>query len=184
MEGIVIPFITILVAEFLDKSQLSVLVLATKTKRHIALFFGVLLAFIIVDGAAILFGSVLTSLVPQYILRYIAGGLFLLFGALSFRDAHEQDNGKTPKLSHPFVTGFAMVFLSEWGDKTQLASALFATRYDPVFVFIGITLALALLSIAAISVSKVLLRYVHVKKIHLISGSLFILLGILFLFSG
>ncbi len=183
MEGILIPFITILVAEFLDKSQLSVLVLATKTKRHIALFFGVLLAFIIVDGAAILFGSFLTSLVPQHILRYIAGGLFILFGVLSLRDANSED-GKTPKLSNPFVTGFAMVFLSEWGDKTQLASALFATRYDPIFVFIGITVALALLSIAAISISKVLLRYVHVKKIHLISGCLFILLGILFLFSA
>jgi len=32
----------------------------------------------------------------------------------------------------PFIT----VFVAEWGDKIQLASAAFATKFNPIFVFL------------------------------------------------
>lgn len=46
-----------------------------------------------------------------------------------------------------FISGFSMIFLSEWGDKTQIASALFATEYDPHMVLTGVMMALFLLSL-------------------------------------
>lgn len=183
LEPIFIPFATILVAEFLDKSQLSVLLLATRTKRHFTLLVGVLLAFLIVDGAAILFGSILTTLVPNIVLKIASGGLFLLFGFLSLKQSGT-DEAEAKPMTNPFTSGFLLVFLSEWGDKTQIASAVFATQYKPFFVFIGVMTALLLLSVTAITLSKVLLRYIHVRKIHRISGILFILLGFFFFFTS
>ncbi len=181
IQSILIPFATILVAEFLDKSQLSILLLATKTKRHLALLLGVCLAFVVVDGTAILFGSVLTTLIPHTMLKVISGGLFLLFGFLSLRQSDE-DETKPKIMANPLFTGFLIVFLSEWGDKTQIASTVFATQYKPFFVFVGVLSALFLLSIIAVTFSKVLLHYIHVRNIRQISGILFILLGIFFLF--
>ena len=47
-----------------------------------------------------------------------------------------------------------MVFLSEWGDKTQIASALFATEYNPWMVLIGVMTSLTVLSVMAIYLGR------------------------------
>lgn len=182
LQSIFVPFLTILVAEFLDKSQLSILFLASKTRHHMQLFLGTILAFVIVDGLAIVFGSWLTSFVPDNVLKLIAGIGFIIFGILAFRnsdeDKHVSQTGKSA-----FVSGFTLVFLSEWGDKTQLASAIFATQYNMVFVFVGVMLALILLSSVAIFVGKALSKRINKILISRVSGGVFILLGLLFLFS-
>ena len=51
---ILIPLIVVGLAELGDKTQLSTLLLASKTDKHIRLFLGTILAFLIVDGIAIL----------------------------------------------------------------------------------------------------------------------------------
>lgn len=181
LEAISIPFLTILLAEFLDKSQLSVLLLATKTKRRLELLIGVMLAFAIVDGSAIVFGSFLTTLIPEFWLRVISGGLFLIFGILSFRHSQEPE-AKDSTLTHPLFAGFLMVFFSEWGDKTQLTSALFAARYNPVLVFIGVIAALFILSLLAITLGQKITKKVNPKTIHTIAAFMFILLGAVFIF--
>ena len=50
LQDILIPLIIVGLAELGDKTQLSTLLLASKTERHIQLFLGVILAFLIVDG--------------------------------------------------------------------------------------------------------------------------------------
>jgi Ca2+/H+ antiporter, TMEM165/GDT1 family len=174
MDAIALPFITILLAELLDKSQLSVLLLATKTKRHLELFLGVLFAFIIVDGAAILFGAFLTTLIPQLYVKVASGLLFILFGILSLRDSSTDEEHAKIKLAQPAITGFLTVFLSEWGDKTQLASAVFASRYDALPVFLGVISALALLSLTAILLSNTLTKHIKPHLVHKTAGIIFL----------
>jgi Ca2+/H+ antiporter, TMEM165/GDT1 family len=181
LQSIFIPFFTILVAEFLDKSQLSLILLASKTRQHTALLVGAILAFLIVDGIAIFFGSYLTTLIPKLWLNLAAAGLFILFGLKTlFEKKHETHAVK--KLHNPFLSGFTLIFLAEWGDKTQIASAVFAARYPPLLVFIGVMLALTILSIAAVSLSKLLLSYFDRGIITKVAGILFIGLGVSFLF--
>lgn len=182
LASIFIPFFTILAAEFFDKSQLAILLIATKSKHHIQLLIGSILAFAIVDGSAIIVGSWLTSIVPQDILKIISGLAFLVFGVLALKDNRKEEHKEYTKKG-ALASGFLVVFLSEWGDKTQLASAIFATQYNMLFVFLGVMLALSLLAILAIYVGKVLAKKVNKTLVSRVSGVVFMLLGIFFLFS-
>jgi Ca2+/H+ antiporter, TMEM165/GDT1 family len=177
-----IPFVAIALAELGDKTQLSVLLLSTRTRQHVVLFFGVMMAFLLVDGFAILVGSWITDILPINVIKTASGVLFILFGALILRDSGK-DEGEEDRMSgtSPFFSGFLLVFLAEWGDKTQIASALFATHYNSWMVLLGTMAALSLLSAMAIYLGKVVLERIDKKMISKVAGSLFILIGISFL---
>ena len=64
LQDILIPLIVVGLAELGDKTQLSTLLLASKTERHLHLFLGTILAFLIVDGIAILAGEWITHIAP------------------------------------------------------------------------------------------------------------------------
>ena len=73
-----------------------------------------------------------------------------------------------------------MIFITEWGDKTQIASGIFATKYNPLMVLIGAVTALALLSVMAIYLGKFVSNKVDKKVLTKIAGTVFILMGISF----
>ena len=77
-----------------------------------------------------------------------------------------------------------MIFLSEWGDKTQIASALFATEYDPWMVFIGVMTALLILSVMAIYLGKFLASRIDRRLITRVAGVVFLLIGLSFMLSA
>jgi Ca2+/H+ antiporter, TMEM165/GDT1 family len=178
-ESIILPFLAILLAEFLDKSQLSLLLLASKTKHHFPLLLGSLLAFLIVDGIAILFGSFLTTFIPHRWITLLAAVLFILFGLKSLMERHDE-KPHIGNVRHAFLSAFTLIFLSEWGDKTQVASALFATTYPPLSVLIGVMLALTILTVTALFIGRILTSRIERRVITKIAGIIFIVLGISF----
>lgn len=182
LSGFLIPFASIILAEFLDKSQLSLIFLSVKTKHHLQMLLGSFLAFCIVDGVAILLGSFITTVIPGNVIKIVAALGFFLFGIKTLREKDEEHKAGTSH-KQAFVMGFTAIFLSEWGDKTQIAAALFATKYPPFLVLAGTLAALFLLSVMAIYAGKFLLKSVNKRLLHLFSGVAFLLLGIVFLFS-
>lgn len=178
---ILIPFVTIALAELGDKTQLSVLLLSTRTKEHISLLFGVMIAFLVVDGFAILIGSWVTSILPANLLKIASGILFILFGVLILIDSGKDDNKEDRMLTtSPFFSGFLLIFVAEWGDKTQIASAVFATQYNVWLVLIGTMAALGLLSATAVYLGRFVLERIDKKIISKAAGFVFILMGISF----
>lgn len=180
LDAFLIPFVSIFLAELLDKSQLTVFLLSTKTKKHLQLLSGVVLAFVFVDGSAIVFGSIISTFIPEQILKLASGLLFIVFGLLALKSGNSETESNA-KLRNPIISGFALVFLSEWGDKTQIASGVFALRYPPVVVFFAVISALTLISIIALKAGSVLIKRVNKRTISLLSGTVFIMLGVLFL---
>lgn len=169
-------------AEMGDKTQLSVLLLSSRTKKYAQLLLGVMLAFLIADGLAILIGAWLTNIIPVYIIKLVSGGVFVIFGILILiRNEEEAESDQSPRSA--FVSGFSMVFLSEWGDKTQIASALFATEYNPWMVLIGVMTALAALSVTAIYLGRLFSGRMDRKVITKVAGVVFILIGLSFILS-
>jgi putative Ca2+/H+ antiporter (TMEM165/GDT1 family) len=162
-----------------DKTQLSVLLLSSRTKEYQQLLAGVMLAFLLADGFAILVGSWVTSVVPVHLVKLISGAVFILFGILILRDEGKGEEDEKRHLSprSAFLSGFSMIFLSEWGDKTQIASALFATEYQPGMVFIGVMTALLILSIMAIYLGRFLSGRIDRKAITRAAGVVFLLIG-------
>lgn len=75
---------------------------------------------------------------------------------------------------------FLTVFLAELGDKTQLATMLFAAR-EPghtVTVFVGSALALIAASALAVAVGSTLAHVVDGRLLSWIAGAGFIVVGI------
>lgn len=75
---------------------------------------------------------------------------------------------------------FATVFLAELGDKTQLATVLFATDrgVSPWVVFIGASAALILSSAIGVLAGGLLAEYVDPRHLAIAAGLGFIIIGL------
>lgn len=75
---------------------------------------------------------------------------------------------------------FFSVFLAELGDKTQIATLLFATdsKVSPVGIFLASAGALVLSSAIAVLAGTVAKTYLQNIPLKLISGICFVLIGV------
>mgnify|MGYP000204874919 CR=1 FL=1 len=82
-----------------------------------------------------------------------------------------------------FLVVFWTVFLAELGDKTQVATFLFATQ-NPVhryLVFVGAFSALAVSTLLVVLLGSKVTEFLPMKIIRILSGLGFILIGIFIL---
>jgi putative Ca2+/H+ antiporter (TMEM165/GDT1 family) len=177
IQDILLPFLLVGLAELGDKTQLAVLVLSTKTRRYTSLLAGVMLAFILTDGIAILFGNYIAQRIPLDYVRIGAGLIFILFGLMTLLQREKGEEEGSYELKSPFMSGFWLILIAEMGDKTQLAAALFATQYNPLLVFVGVIMALFILSVLTVYLGKIIMEKIDKKTISTIAGILFILIG-------
>ena len=184
LNDILIPLLAVGLAEMGDKTQLSVLLLSSRTREYAQLLAGIMLAFLLADGFAILVGSWVTEVIPVHLVKLVSGAVFILFGVMILRGDKEEEEESRLSPRNAFVSGFSVIFLSEWGDKTQIASALFATEYDPRLVFVGVMTALLILSAMAIYLGKFLAGRIDRKRITRIAGVVFLLIGLSFMLSA
>lgn len=75
---------------------------------------------------------------------------------------------------------FATVFLAELGDKTQLATVLFAARNAEArwWVFLAAAAALVLATAIAVLAGGLIAQYVNTRMLTRIAGVGFILIGV------
>jgi len=72
------------------------------------------------------------------------------------------------------ASAFALLFVAEMGDKTQLTAMTLATRYRALPVAIGVCSAFLVLNVLAVLVGQVLFRYVPQQAVLLAAGMLFL----------
>lgn len=74
---------------------------------------------------------------------------------------------------------FITVFLAELGDKTQLATVLFATEkeHHPMAVFVAAALALVASTALAVLLGTMAEKYLNVIPLKLVAGVGFIMIG-------
>ncbi len=78
------------------------------------------------------------------------------------------------------ATVFISVFIAEMGDKTQLATMLFASdkEVSKLTIFFGASLALVAASGIGVLVGGALSEYVNEKYLHYAAGAGFIIIGV------
>ena len=78
------------------------------------------------------------------------------------------------------LTVFTSVFVAELGDKTQLATLLFAsdTEVSKLTVFVGASLALVVTSAIGVLAGGLISQYVGEKPLHYLAGIGFVAIGI------
>ena len=82
-----------------------------------------------------------------------------------------------------FISTFLLIFLAELGDKTQLAVMLQSAVHGRSTVFIAASLALVLSTLLGVFLGGVLSRLVSERVIHGVGGALFIVFGIVMLYT-
>ncbi len=176
----------IFLLELPDKTAMAALLLAT---RHPAppIFVGVALAFLVQSAVAIFAGS-LFGLLPKDPVRIGAGLMFLVIAAVTVRRnpkreeaEEEQQVGRVERrFGRPFMTAFTVVFLAEWADLTQLATAALQARYrQPFLIFTAATLALWTVAVLAIAIGNRLGALVPERPLQYVAAAVMGVVGIL-----
>lgn len=75
-------FMVVFFAEMGDKTQLSTMMLASSKKAPISVFLGSALALTLSSLIGVLLGDTLYKMIPPSIIKVVAGGGFLVIGAL------------------------------------------------------------------------------------------------------
>jgi len=178
-------FTVIFLLELPDKTALAALLLATR-HRPLPVFLGAAAAFVIQSAVAVAAGSLL-SLLPREPIRIGAGLLFLGMAALLIRrnlrkdEADEERAVEQEEARHrrPFITAFSVVFVAEWGDLTQLATAALQARYQqPVVVFVAATLALWAVCAIAVALGNRLGAWVPERPLQFAAAGVMLLVAV------
>ncbi len=178
-------FTVIFVAELPDKTALAALVLATRY-RPFPVFLGAALALTVQSMVAVAAGGLL-ALLPARPVHIGAGVLFLLSAVVMWRrhappavDPELLESAKRkPGFLQAFASTFGVIFIAEWGDLTQLATAALAARYrSPLTVFFGATLALWAVAGLAVLLGNRAGALMHPEVTKRVAAVIFLALGI------
>jgi Ca2+/H+ antiporter, TMEM165/GDT1 family len=176
----------IFLAELPDKSLIATLVLGTRYRAS-WVWVGVATAFTVHVVIAVAAGGAL-ALLPHRLLESIVAALFFI-GAGLVLFSHEDDDEEEvvpasdepyagPSFGRVFLTSFTLIFIGEWGDITQIATANYAAKYDdPVSVGVGALLGLWLVSGLAVTVGARLLNRVPVLLMRRITAAILVVFG-------
>lgn len=182
----------VFVAELPDKTAVAGLVLGTRFPAR-WVFTGMAAAFachVVIATAA---GSLL-SLLPRRVVEAVVAVLFLIGAVLIWREGVAQEEEEEAEIAavpesagflRVATLGFAVIFLAEWGDLTQILTANLAAKYhSPLSVGIGATLGLWAVGLLAILGGKTLLRVLPIKWITRVAAVVMFALAIVSIVSA
>jgi len=177
---LVSSFAIVALAEFGDKTQVAIISLSAKHRPR-SVFVGAILAFALIDGVCALIGGAIAPFVPTFWVSLVAGIAFIIFGIYTLLPK-KRSIVQIKEHSKVVTTSFLMIAALEFGDKTQLAIIALSAEYDaPLQVFLGVMLALILLTGLESILGSVVSRYISERYIKIGAALIFILFGVLFL---
>ena len=81
------------------------------------------------------------------------------------------------------LSTFALLFVAELGDKTQLAVINMTAKHKmPIWVFAGATLALAAVTAIGVLGGELLTQFIPEQVLRKVAAGLFVLMGVLMWF--
>jgi Ca2+/H+ antiporter, TMEM165/GDT1 family len=180
-----IAFVLTFLGELPDKSLFASLVLGTRY-RPLYVWVGAAAAFTVHAGIAVTAGRLL-ALLPRHLVDgvvatlFLAGAVYLLVSSFRQRQPEDLDaarqGGPPATFARVAGTSFAVVFLAEWGDITQLTAANLAAKYDPLSVFVGATLGLWAVAALAVTVGAKSLNFIPMPWVQRITAVILLALG-------
>jgi len=176
-------FPVIFIGELPDKTMFATVVMASRGHPR-AVWVGAAGAFFVHVVIATTVGVGLFHLLPRRAVDVLVAALFAAGAVYMLRegDAEEVKLVEREARSHRKVatTAFAVIFVAEWGDLTQILIANFAAHYHAA-LSVGLGSALALWSVAALGAAggQGVMRIVPATTMHRISAVLLGLLALL-----
>jgi putative Ca2+/H+ antiporter (TMEM165/GDT1 family) len=178
----------IFIGELPDKTMFASLLLAARGRSGLV-WLGAALAFLVHVAIAVTVGGVVLTLLPHRLVLLIVALMFGVGAVMSFRADDEDADGMDaahyrPRGARTVGTAFAVIFIAEWGDLTQILTANLAARYnDAIGVGVAATLALWAVAAVAMAAGKVI-RRLPAKLLRTITGWVLLALAGLALFDA
>jgi putative Ca2+/H+ antiporter (TMEM165/GDT1 family) len=177
-------FGVIFLAQLPGKSALTALVLSSRY-RALPVLWGAALALAAHSVIAVAAGGVL-SLLPGRPVHVVAALLFLASAIFMWRGQTEESERPEASRSQGAVSfmralgmSFTAIFVAEWGDLTQLATAALAVRYgEPVVVLAAAVLGLWAATAIAILIGGTLGYLLRPALVQRIAAAVFAGLGV------
>jgi len=197
LTGFTAGLLLITLSELGDKTFFIGAIMAMRHPRR-WVFIGVTTALFAMTVLSVLLGRV-ASLLPQHYVQWGAIALFLGFGFKLLYDAVRMKNcgslegeqaealeavescqgdGLVHTSPQSIMTKtFALTFVAEWGDRTQLATITLAAANNPFGVIGGATLGHAICAAIAVICGKFIAGRISERWLTLAGGILFIIFG-------
>ncbi|MGE0057099.1 MAG: TMEM165/GDT1 family protein [Dehalococcoidia bacterium] len=172
-------FALIFIAELGDKSQLVALWFATQYRWWLVII-GVTVATLVVHLASTAIGATVSDLLPEPVILTIVGLSFFAFAAWGLRGDSIEERQAVKQGSVLASLGVVTVafFISELGDKTQLATiSLGGSNEDFVGVWLGSTVGMVAADALAIMVGVFAGKRLPERTIAKVAALLFALFG-------
>ncbi|MGW4164518.1 TMEM165/GDT1 family protein [Streptomyces sp. NPDC004788] len=172
--AIITAFGLIFLAELPDKTMFASLAMGTRM-RPLYVWFGTSTAFVVHVAIAVGAGSLL-GLLPGWSVRLVSAAMFAFGAFMLLRgggdDENEEDaGGRTVTGFWPvYSTAFMAVFISEWGDLTQITTANLAATNGTWSTAIGSAAALMTVSALALVAGRFIAKRVPLKTVQRIGG--------------
>ena len=166
MEAFLVSFGLVALAELGDKSQLLALMLASRFHRPLPILAGILVAVLLNHASAAGLGYFVGVRLNGPWLRYVIAASF--FAVALWAMLPEKAERDQPEISHLGVFGATLCtfFLAELGDKTQIATAALAARFQVwIPVVVGTTLAMMAANLPAVLLGRQLSRWVSLRAL-------------------
>lgn len=183
-------FAVVFLVELTDRTRILALLLSARYRSPWQLIIGMTLGYIPATAVAVWGAGFLAHGVPQTLLKWLMVTTFLVFGAYLAGSRGDED-GKHPeekwleKIKHlsPFLIGLILVAVTEFADKSQIATAGLMMKYRMAwFVFAGSISAQAVLNVIYVFAGRQIGERVPAGKIRWIAGILFLIFGVLMIF--
>jgi putative Ca2+/H+ antiporter (TMEM165/GDT1 family) len=175
-------FPVIFIGELPDKTMFATVVMAARGHPR-AVWLGAAAAFGVHVVIAVTVGVGLVHVLPHRAVEALVAALFALGAVYMFRESDTDGTDLVTReaRTHRAVatTAFAVIFVAEWGDLTQILVANLAAHYHAA-LSVGVGSALALWTVAGIGVvgGQGVLRLIPVATMHRISAVLLSLLAL------
>jgi putative Ca2+/H+ antiporter (TMEM165/GDT1 family) len=179
LEAFLVSTGVVALAEIGDKTQLLAFVLAAKFRRPLPIILGILAATLANHALAGAVGAWITSIIGPAALRWILGLSFIAMAVWTLiPDRLDESDARLPRFG-VFGATLLAFFLTEMGDKTQIATVALAAQYrafGPVVA--GTTLGMMIANVPAVMIGGRVARHVPLRLVHGIAAGIFALLGI------
>lgn len=202
LSGFTASLLLITVSELGDKTFFIAAILAMRHARRWVCI-GAISALALMTVLSVLVGQVATLLPPD-VLRWGEVCLFFLFGLKLLYEARQMttasdhaeeqaaaeavakaETGK-PQKETPLTViaeAFGLVFIAEWGDRTQIATIALAAANPPVGVVLGAVMGHAICAVIAVLCGRWLCGRLSERTLTALGGGLFLIFALSALFS-
>ncbi len=185
MEAFFVSTAIVALAEMGDKTQLLSLVLAARFRKPWPIVLGIFVSTLANHALAGAVGSWVTTVVGPHVLRWGLGLSFIAMAVwMLIPDKLDEDDAATKPRWGVFGTTVVAFFLAEMGDKTQVATVMLAAQYHAYFAVVaGTTLGMMLANAPVVWLGERITRRVPIRAVHVVSAVIFLVLGVLALFT-